>query len=45
MDSAICSACREKDGLLTMYRYTTKGETIKRTLGSGDQLGVVDLYD
>jgi hypothetical protein len=34
-----------KDGLLTMYRYTTEGETIKRDLGLGDQLGVVDLYD
>lgn len=34
-----------KDGLLTMYRYTTEGETIKRDLGVGDQLGVVDLYD
>jgi hypothetical protein len=34
-----------KDGLLTLYRYTTEGETIKRELGSGDKFGVVDLYD
>lgn len=34
-----------KDGLLTMYRYTTEGETLKRDLGSGDKLGVEDLYD
>lgn len=33
-----------KDGLLTMYRYTTEGETLKRDLGLGDQLGVFDLY-
>ena len=28
-----------KDGLLTMYRYTRQGVTIKQTLGLADKLG------
>lgn len=33
-----------KDSLLTMYAYSTYGETIKETLGKGDVLGVQKAY-
>ncbi|KXB07994.1 hypothetical protein AKJ58_01270 [candidate division MSBL1 archaeon SCGC-AAA385D11] len=33
-----------KDGDLTMYAYSATGETKKRTLGYGDELGIQDLY-
>lgn len=33
-----------KDGDLTMYAYSDTGETKKRTLGYGDELGIQDLY-
>ena len=34
-----------KDGCLTMYAISGKGETHKRTLGLGDQLGMDVLYN
>ena len=33
-----------KDGALTMHAYTWLGDTVKRTLGSGDILGVRAIY-
>jgi hypothetical protein len=33
-----------KDGALTMHAYTWLGDTVKRTLGSGDILGVQAIY-
>jgi len=33
-----------KDGALTMHAYTWLGDTLKRTLGSGDILGVQAIY-
>ena len=33
-----------KDWALTMYAYSDFGETIKRSLGYGDQLGIQELY-
>lgn len=33
-----------KDGLLTMYGYTWKGDDVKETLGLGDKLGIGKLY-
>ena len=33
-----------KHSELTMYGYTTEGETKKRSLGLGDMLGVQKLY-
>ncbi len=33
-----------KDQALTMYAYSDLGETIKRTLGTGDMLGIQKLY-
>jgi len=33
------------DWALTMYAYSDFGETMKRSLGLGDQLGVEDLYE
>lgn len=33
-----------KDWALTMYAYSASGETIKRTLGIGDILGIQELY-
>jgi hypothetical protein len=33
-----------KDGALTMHAYTWLGDTGKRTLGSGDMLGVQAIY-
>lgn len=32
------------DGLETMYRFTAEGETIKRTLCTGDEEGILALY-
>ena len=34
----------QKDAWLTMYGYTWLGDTLKRTLGYGDRLGVAKLY-
>ena len=33
-----------KDWALTMYAYSSSGETYKRTLGTGDILGIQELY-
>lgn len=33
-----------KDGLLTMYAFTWKGDNVKDTLGPGDRLGIRELY-
>jgi len=33
-----------KDGALTMHAYTWLGDTVKRTLGSGDISGVQAIY-
>jgi hypothetical protein len=33
-----------KDGALTMHAYTWKGDDFKRTLGSGDILGIQKIY-
>lgn len=33
-----------KDGWLTMYGYTWLGDTLKQTLGTGDELGIQELY-
>jgi hypothetical protein len=32
------------DNHLSMYRYTSEGETLKRSLGVGDQRGIAKLY-
>ena len=34
-----------KDGCLTMYKFSDRGETQKRTLGWGENLGLDKLYD
>lgn len=33
-----------KDGALTMHAYTWLGDDVKRTLGSGDTLGIQAIY-
>jgi hypothetical protein len=33
-----------KDGALTMHAYTWTGDAVKRTLGSGDKLGIQAIY-
>jgi hypothetical protein len=33
-----------KDGALTMHAYTWSGDSVKRTLGSGDILGIQEIY-
>ena len=33
-----------KDGCLTMYKFSGRGETQKRTPGYGDKLGLDKLY-
>ena len=33
-----------RDGALTMHAYTWLGDTIKRTLGSGDMQGIKKIY-
>ena len=33
-----------KDGALTMHAYTWKGDDLKKTLGSGDILGIQKIY-
>ena len=33
-----------KDGALTMHAYTWPGDSVKRTLGSGDILGIQEIY-
>ena len=35
---------RPSDAALTMYPYASQGETLKRTLGTGDKLGLDSLY-
>jgi len=33
-----------KDGWLIMYGYTWLGDTLKKDLGTGDKLGIQELY-
>ncbi|MBI5555354.1 MAG: matrixin family metalloprotease [Elusimicrobia bacterium] len=33
-----------RDKYLTMYGYASAGETLKRTLGKGDILGIQSIY-
>jgi len=33
-----------KDGALTMHAYTWPGDDFKRTLGTGDTLGILEIY-
>ena len=41
---AICHGHHVSDSWITMYKYASPGETLKSSLGKGDQRGIDKLY-